>query len=268
MIRLLLVDDQMLIRRGLRALLKPEPDLEVIGEADNGEAAIAQLANLQPDVVLMDVRMPVMDGVAATREICQHFPQVKVLILTTFDDTDYVTQALQYGASGYLLKDTPVEELVQAIHLVAKGYTQLAPGLAQKLLTSSGLSSGMAGASNLLPSPALNNSSLNDSSLKIISQETVLSELDNCNSAQSTIPQPTNPVSEGAQLLESLTPREREILQWIAQGASNREIAQQLYISEKTVKNHVTNILSRLGLRDRTQAAIFVHSLSKGEFKE
>ncbi|WP_242041737.1 response regulator transcription factor [Alkalinema sp. FACHB-956] len=270
MIRLFLVDDQTLIRRGLRALLKPEPDLEVIGEADNGEAAIGQLATLQPDVVLMDVRMPVMDGVAATREICQHFPQVKVLILTTFDDTDYVTQALQHGASGYLLKDTPVEELVQAIHLVAKGYTQLAPGLAQKILMSSGLSS-----AGLSQSPA-HESSLHDNSLKTISYEKVPSELDNPHSSQSAISHPTNlawdkpwdGTIEGTELLESLTPREREILQWIAQGASNREIAQQLYISEKTVKNHVTNILSRLGLRDRTQAAIFVHSLSKNEFKE
>ncbi|OUC11837.1 MAG: DNA-binding response regulator [Alkalinema sp. CACIAM 70d] len=244
MIRLLLVDDQTLIRRGLRALLKPEPDLEVIGEADNGEAAIAQLANLQPDVVLMDVRMPVMDGVAATREICQHFPKVKVLILTTFDDTDYVTQALQYGASGYLLKDTPVEELVQAIHLVAKGYTQLAPGLAQKLLIS-GLGKG-----------AIDLESESSSSSSVPSF--------------SSLPSTTSPTLSEDTLhsLESLTPREQEILQWIAQGASNREIAQQLYISEKTVKNHITNILSRLGLRDRTQAAILVHSLSKNEFKE
>lgn len=230
MIRLLLVDDQTLIRRGLRALLKLEADLEVVGEADHGEAAIAQIAELQPDVVLMDVRMPVMDGVAATREISQRFPQVKVLILTTFDDTEYVTQALQYGAAGYLLKDTAVEELVQAIHLVNKGYTQLAPGLAQKLLRAE-MSPRSTPTTIEPPSPT----------------------------PAAAIEPPMNPA------LHELTPREREILHLIGTGASNREIAQQLYISEKTVKNHVTSILSRLGLRDRTQAAILVHSFSKSE---
>jgi DNA-binding NarL/FixJ family response regulator len=217
MIRLLLVDDQTLIRRGLRALLKPETELEIIGEAEDGQAALAQIEALQPDLVLMDIRMPMMDGVAATRAISQRFPQVKVLILTTFDDTEYVSQALQCGAAGYLLKDTPVEELVQAIQLVHKGYTQLAPGLAQKLMAGGG---------------------------------------------------PTTDVTTaptGAANLDAydLTPREQEILKLIAAGASNKEIAQQLYISEKTVKNHITSILSRLGLRDRTQAAILVHSLVK-----
>jgi DNA-binding NarL/FixJ family response regulator len=213
-IHLLLVDDQSLIRRGLRALLKPEPDLLVLGEAENGTEALAWLESHSPlpDVILMDVRMPEMDGVAATQAIAQAFPQIKILILTTFDDTEYVNQALQNGASGYLLKDTPAEELVQAIQLVYKGYTQLGPGLAQKLL---------------MP-PVLS-------------------------------PQPNTATTA----LEELTPREREILQLIAQGASNREIAQQLYIAEKTVKNHVTNILSRLGLRDRTQAAVWLHTQNR-----
>jgi DNA-binding NarL/FixJ family response regulator len=213
-IHLLLVDDQSLIRRGLRALLKPEPDLLVLGEAENGTEALAWLESHSPlpDVILMDVRMPEMDGVAATQAIAQAFPQIKILILTTFDDTEYVNQALQNGASGYLLKDTPAEELVQAIQLVYKGYTQLGPGLAQKLL---------------MP-PVLS-------------------------------PQPNTETTA----LEELTPREREILQLIAQGASNREIAQQLYIAEKTVKNHVTNILSRLGLRDRTQAAVWLHTQNR-----
>lgn len=214
MINLLLVDDQSLIRRGLRALLKPEPDLLVLGEAENGTEALAWLQSHSPlpDVILMDVRMPEMDGVAATQAIAQAFPQIKILILTTFDDTEYVSQALYNGASGYLLKDTPAEELVQAIQLVHKGYTQLGPGLAQKLLMPPGLN----------PPP----------------------------STETTV-------------LEELTPREREILQLIAQGASNREIAQQLYIAEKTVKNHVTNILSRLGLRDRTQAAVWLHTQNR-----
>lgn len=211
MIRLLLVDDQSLIRRGLKALLKTDAELEIVGEAENGEAAIAWLAHCAiaqpatelPDVVLMDIRMPIMDGVATTRAISQQFPQIKVLILTTFDDQDYVRQALHHGAAGYLLKDTPFEELTQAIRLVHKGYTQIGPGLANQLIPQ-------------------------------------------------TMTQPPTLPSGWA----DLTPREQEILQLIAQGASNREIAQTLYISEKTVRNHVTNILSRLNLRDRTQAAI------------
>jgi DNA-binding NarL/FixJ family response regulator len=209
MIHLLLVDDQSLIRRGLKALLKPEPELTVLGEAGNGLEALDWLrsATQLPDVILMDVRMPEMDGVAATGAIVTEFPTVKILILTTFDDTEYVAQALQNGASGYLLKDTPAEELVQAIQLVQKGYTQLAPGLAQKLI----LGATVAVEPTIDPAWA------------------------------------------------ELTPREQEILKLIAQGASNREIAQQLYISEKTVKNHITSLLSRLGLRDRTQAAVWLH---------
>lgn len=215
MIRLLLVDDQPLLRRGLRALLKSDPELQVIGEANNGQEALlflehsGEAADSYADVILMDVRMPIMDGVAATRAICQRSPAPKVLILTTFDDQDYVVQALRYGASGYLLKDTPFEELTQAIRLVHKGYTQLSPGLSSKLMAS----------------------------------------------VSSTPPA----------ILPDLTPRELEILSWIARGASNREIAQALYISEKTVRNHVTNILNRLGLRDRTQVAIYIHSRGLGD---
>jgi DNA-binding NarL/FixJ family response regulator len=133
-LKLLLVDDQPLIRRGLKALFKTEPSVEVIAEAENGHGAIEACESALPDVVLMDIRMPQMDGVAATGQLRVKFPTVKVLILTTFDDRDYVTQALTQGAAGYLLKDTPLEELIAAIHLVHKGYTQLAPGLAQKLL--------------------------------------------------------------------------------------------------------------------------------------
>jgi DNA-binding NarL/FixJ family response regulator len=215
MIRIVLVDDQSLIRRGMKALLKSDPELEVVGEAENGEMAIALLETLDaesslPDVVLMDVRMPVMDGVTATQVLCRQFPSLKILILTTFDDEAYVRQGIQAGASGYLLKDTPFEELSQSLRLVCKGYTQIGPGLASKVIT---------------PSPVS--------------------------------PQASSPSSF---VWEELTPREQEILQRIAKGESNREIAQALYISEKTVRNHVTNILSQLGLRDRTQAAIFVHS--------
>lgn len=208
-ISILLVDDQSLIRRGLKAILNLEAGLQVIGEAENGETAIKLVEKLKPDVVLMDVRMPVMDGVAATKKICQQFLETKVLVLTTFDDDDYVSRALQNGAAGYLLKDTPPEELAQAIRAVHKGYTQLGPGLGKKVISQM--------------------------------RETV------------TTPPPG---------WEELTPREQEILQLIATGANNREIAQVLYISEKTVKNHVTNILNRLNVRDRTQAAILANSWS------
>ncbi|MFM2062860.1 MAG: hypothetical protein RLZZ507_2530 [Cyanobacteriota bacterium] len=211
MIKVLLVDDQGLIRQGLKALLELEPDLEIVGEAENGEIAINLVEKLQPNVVLMDIRMPIMDGVAATREIHKQFPNTKVLVLTTFDDDEYVKAALQNGAMGYLLKDTPSEELAVAIRAVDKGYSQLGPGIVKKLLTQ-------------FPSPAPNLT-------------------------------PSVPPS-----LTELTPREKEVLRLIATGASNREIAQELYISEGTVKNHVTNILSRLNLRDRTQAAILANT--------
>ncbi|MDF5711724.1 MAG: response regulator transcription factor [Nostoc sp. S4] len=210
-IKVLLVDDQSLIRQGLRALLELEPDLEIVGEAQNGEEAISLVTEFQPDVVLLDIRMPVMDGVAATQEIQKRFTKTKILILTTFDDNEYVSAALQSGAMGYLLKDTPSEELAVAIRAVYKGYTQLGPGIVKKLLT------------------------------------------------QFSKPVPTQSPPVPSALTE-LTPREKEVLRLIATGASNREIAQELYISEGTVKNHVTNILNRLNLRDRTQAAIIANT--------
>lgn len=211
MIKVLLVDDQGLIRQGLRALLELEPDLEIVGEAENGEQAINLVAEFQPDVLLLDIRMPIMDGVAATKEIQKRFPTTKILVLTTFDDDEYVSAALQNGAMGYLLKDTPSEELAVAIRAVYKGYTQLGPGIVKKLLT----------------------------------------QFSNGTPIHST-PVPST--------LTELTPREKEVLRLIATGASNREIAQELYISEGTVKNHVTNILNTLNLRDRTQAAIWANT--------
>jgi Response regulator containing a CheY-like receiver domain and an HTH DNA-binding domain len=209
MMEIILADDQDLIRRGLKALLKTDPEISVVGEAGNGEECLALTQKLQPDLILMDIRMPVMDGVAATKEVRAQFPQVKVLILTTFNDRDYVQKALRAGASGYLLKDTPFDELTQAIRLVLKGYSQIAPGLLDCILHS--------------PSP------------EILRQ-----------------------VPAG---WEHLTPRDREIVELVAQGLSNREIAGTLFLSEKTVKNRLTNILSCLGLRDRTQLAV---SLLKG----
>lgn len=135
MIRLLLVDDQNLICQGLKTMLELEPDLEVVGIAENGRVAIEQVAALQPNLVLMDIKMPVMDGRAATREITQQFPQVKVLVLSTFDDDQYITDSMRAGAKGYLLKDMPSDELVEAVRLAYRGYAQLGPGLLEKLVS-------------------------------------------------------------------------------------------------------------------------------------
>lgn len=216
MIRLLIVDDQAIVRQGLRTLLDLEPDLEVVGEAADGQMALSEVDRLHPDVVLMDIRMPVMDGVAATEIICQRFPQIKVLVLTTFDDDEYVSRALGFGAMGYLLKDTPSEELAATIRAVDKGYAQFGPGIFQKVAA------------------------------RVAATETS---------------EPKLPHSA-----TTLTVREKEVLRLIATGANNREIARTLYISEGTVKNHVTNILSRLHLRDRTQAAIFANTYARWLF--
>jgi DNA-binding NarL/FixJ family response regulator len=137
MIRLLIVDDQSLVRQGLQAMLELESDLQIVGSADNGKVAIEQVGLLQPDIVLMDVRMPEMDGREATLRICEQFPEVKVIVLSTFDDDQYITDSIQAGAKGYLLKDMPVDELAQIIRLVNRGYTHLAPGLMEKLMNGS-----------------------------------------------------------------------------------------------------------------------------------
>jgi DNA-binding NarL/FixJ family response regulator len=212
MIRLLLVDDQSLICQGLKAMLSLESDLEIVGIAHNGQTAIEQVDTLQPDVVLMDVRMPIMDGREATRILSQKYPQVKVLVLSTFDDDQYIADAIRAGAKGYLLKDMPSEELAQAIRFVQLGYTQLAPGLLEKLI---------AGMPTAKPPTA--------------------------------IPAPD---------LSQLTPREKEVLNLIASGATNRDIAEALFISEGTVKTHVTHLLNRLNLRNRSQLAIYAHSVA------
>jgi DNA-binding NarL/FixJ family response regulator len=212
MIRVLVVDDQELVRQGLSGLLATQPDLQIVGEAATGQSAIAQVEQLQPDIVLMDIRMPEMDGVVATREICQRFAATKILVLTTFDDTEYISQAMQFGAKGYLLKDTPIDDIATAIRAVYKGYTYLGPGLYEKSLVE-------------------------------------------------TVPMlPIVPAPFPPQLAE-LSQRERQVLRLVAKGESNREIAKSLYLTEKTVKNYVSQILNRLGFRDRTQAAIFVNSV-------
>jgi len=206
MIRVMLVDDQGIVREGLSSLLNIKPDLEVVGEAENGQVAVERALEIQPDIILMDMRMPVMDGVAATEALRQKAPQIHILVLTTFDDEDYVSQAMRLGARGYLLKDTPSEELAEAIRAVHKGYTHFGPGIFEKMITTTSIAA--------------------------------------------------NPPE-----LAELTPREKEVLALIAGGQSNREIAEALFISERTVKNHVNSILKRLNLRDRTQAAILATNL-------
>ncbi len=209
-IRILLVDDQPLFREGLATLLNIHEDVTVIGEANNGQEAVALTAAHQPDVVLMDVRMPVLDGVAATRILRQEQPHIPVIILTTFDDDEYVFEGLRAGAVGYLLKDVSSQKLIEAIKTAVRGETFLQPSVAAK----------------------------------------VVAELNRMTS------QDTPPPAAAQPLVEPLSDRELEILQILASGASNREIAQQLFIAEGTVKNHVTNILGKLNVRDRTQAAL------------
>jgi DNA-binding NarL/FixJ family response regulator len=211
-IRILIVDDQPLLRTGFRMILSAESDLEVVGEAPDGRAGVDQALQLRPDVVLMDVRMPVMDGVEATMRLAGPGVEqpVKVLILTTFDLDEYVFEALRAGASGFLLKDTPAEDLIEAIRIVAAGDALLAPSVTRMLLDR------FAGR---LPS------------------------------ARSTAPTQ----------LADLTDREHEVLLLIAKGLSNAEIAAQLFLSETTVKTHVSRILMKLDLRDRVQAVVFAY---------
>jgi DNA-binding NarL/FixJ family response regulator len=195
-------------------VLNQEADLQVIGAAENGQAAIDQVKSLQPDVVLMDIRMPVMTGIEATRLIAEQFPNVKVLMLSTFDEDRDIAQSVRAGAKGYLLKDMPAQELAEAIRLVHRGYSQMAPGLIEKLVTSV-----------TDPDDAV---------------------------------QPTEP-----EVLKQLPPRERDVLQLIGKGLTNRQIATQLNLAEGTVKTYVTHILNRLVLQNRSQLAIFANSFAK-----
>lgn len=210
-VRVLLVDDQRLMREGLRTLLELEPGLEVVGEAGNGEEALAAYERLRPDVVLMDVRMPVMDGVEATRHLRARFPTARVIILTTFDDDEYVLEGLRGGALGYLLKDVSVQDLVEAIQTVMAGGVLIEPSVARK----------------------------------------VVAELARLRPSVSTSPRSAELLSE----------REREVLQLLAEGLTNREIAERLFLAEGTVKNYVTTILGKIGARDRTQVALRAREL-------
>lgn len=208
-IRVLIADDEALVRRGFTMILDAEPDLEIVGEAADGHAAVELATNREADIVLMDIRMPGMDGIEATRRIvAADGPQV--IVVTTFGVDEHVFQALRAGASGFLLKNTPPEQLAEAIRLVSRGDALLAPEVTRSLIE-----------------------------------------------AFARTPDSSTPAP--AQLRNTLTPREIEVLALLARGASNAEIAEELFISEATVKTHVSHILTKLGLRDRTQAVVLAY---------
>jgi DNA-binding NarL/FixJ family response regulator len=208
-IQVVVADDQGMVRSGFSVLLNAQPDIEVIGEAVNGQEAITMAASLQPDVILMDVRMPVLNGLQATREITALPDPPKVLVLTTFDLDDYVYEALRAGASGFLLKDASARELADAVRLVAAGDALLAPGVTRRLIAE--------------------------------------------------FARMGAPRSPSRKDIEGLTERESEVLALVARGMSNAEIAGHLVVAEQTVKTHVSRILMKLGLRDRTQAVVLAY---------
>lgn len=207
-IRLLICDDQSIVCEGLRAILSTVPEVQVVGVAQHGGQALDLIATTRPDLVLMDLKMPVMNGVQATRAIREKYPQVRVLVLTTYDSDEWVLDAVRSGAAGYLLKDTPREDLVRAILDTVKGRSHIDPQVAGKLLSHVAAS------------------------------------------------QPDRSLPD-QRLLSMLSEREREILQLLGRGLNNTEIAQTLFLTEGTVKNYVSTILSKLGVTDRTQAALF-----------
>ena len=237
MIRVILVDDQTLMRQGLQTLLELEPDLEVVGVAGNGREAIAAVERARPDVVLMDVRMPEMDGVAATRILAERFPAVGVIILTTFDDDEYVFEGLKSGARGYLLKDVSSEDLAEAVRAVAAGQVLIQPSIARKVVAEF--------------------SRLAASRDKETSRQAGKETHGRAETPSS--PSPGRPVPLSS--IEPLTERELEVLRALAQGLSNKEIADRLVITEGTVKNHVSSLLGKLDVRDRTQAVLKAQAL-------
>jgi RNA polymerase sigma factor (sigma-70 family) len=206
-IRILLVDDDDLMRAGLRAVLSSDDELEIVGEVSGGRGAVGAVRETRPHVVLMDIRMPDLDGIAATREVLSAMPDAKVVMLTTFEDDDYLFGALAAGASGFLLKRTRPEDLIAAIRTVAEGDALLSPSVTRRVIDRAA----------------------------------------------------TQPRLARTDALERLTPREREVLELIARGLSNAEIAETLVVEETTVKTHVKRLLAKLGLRDRVQAVIFAY---------
>jgi len=218
LIRLLIVDDQEIIRRGLSIILGHQPDIQVVGLARDGVEALALAREKRPDVVLMDIKMPQMNGIEATRQIIQELPETMIIILTTYDTDDWVFDCIRAGATGYLLKDAQADELAEAVRGAVRGESQIDPGVARKVLT----------AFRDLRTPAHPQ------------HDPIRPE------NESTYPSP----------LERLTPREEEVLALLAEGLANKEIAARLTLSEGTVKNHVSNILGKLHANDRTQAVL------------
>ena len=210
MIRIGIVDDQELVRTGFRMILESESDFEVVGEASDGRSALEMVRARRPDVVLMDVRMPDMDGVEATSKLGPD-TETKVIIVTTFDLDEYVFAALQHGASGFLLKDTPADQLIAAIRVVAAGEALLAPSITRRLIEQFQTAWPMAG------------------------------------------------TTTGQDVLDALTEREAEVLTELAQGLSNAEIAEKLFVSETTIKTHVGRVLTKLNVRDRVQAVVMAY---------
>ncbi len=211
--KVLICDDQAIVRDGLEMLLKLEKDIEIIGLAEDGAIAVEMAGKYKPDLVLMDLKMPVMDGVEATRQIRIKYPQIKVLVLTTFDEDEWLFAAIQAGAAGYLLKDTPREDVIQAIRGTMEGKAYVDPVVAGKILR------------------------------QAYSQQK----------------------QEATLITSKLTQREVEVLRLLARGLSNTDIADRLFLSEGTVRNHVSSILAKLGVSDRTQAAVIAiqHGLSE-----
>jgi DNA-binding NarL/FixJ family response regulator len=205
-VRVVLVDDVAMVRFGLRMVLTAEPDIEVVGEAADGGAAVGVVEQTAPDVVLMDVRMPEVDGIEGARRVLAQSPEVRVVVLTTFDEDEYVEAALRAGVSGFLLKVAPPERLIEAVRTVAAGGGLLDPGVTRRVIES------------FAAAPPLR--------------------------------------TRRAERLDALTERERDVLRLIGRGLSNGEIAAELYLGETTVKTHVSNVLAKLGLRDRVQAVV------------
>lgn len=211
MIRVLVVDDDDLMRAGIRELVTADPEIEVVGEAADGHAALRAARDLDPDVVLMDVRMPGMDGISATEQLSRAAPACRVLVLTTFENNDYVFGALRAGASGFLLKRARPEELIAAVHTIARGEALLAPAVTRRVID------------RMMSTPVAADS------------------------------------ADTADAIDGLTGREREVCLLLAEGLSNRDIAQRLFIEESTASTHVKRILSKLSLRDRVQVVVWAY---------